>query len=106
MQYSHLLSKHGEHKYISYAELLQTNEWKQKRESIITRDENCCTSCLAIKSEYMFDYQTNILFRKDDQVFKKDIIGDSYTVDDFKKKMKIELVRFFWLKIVRTIFLV
>jgi hypothetical protein len=30
----------------TYAILLQSNEWKKKREVILSRDKNCCTQCL------------------------------------------------------------
>jgi hypothetical protein len=51
--YDELLRQHNDEKgNISYASLLQTNEWRDKRNQIIKRDKNRCTKCLKRETVY------------------------------------------------------
>lgn len=38
-------AKYPEKHLIPYEELLMTLEWRNKRETIIAQDNNCCTEC-------------------------------------------------------------
>jgi len=45
MNYSELLKSYSHPEEIPYRNLLETEEWKRKRDQIIRRDWSCCTEC-------------------------------------------------------------
>lgn len=60
--YSTLKEKYGTHGLIPYSELLTTQEWSDRRESIIKRDQYSCTECRKMATMPHRDEVTGITY--------------------------------------------
>ncbi len=86
MKYSELEEQYEEQTYIPYAELLLTDEWKEKRALILQRDTHFCTSCHSGASIYIHGrhlYYTDGDYVKQEQIVRTDL-SRAFIKDTFK----------------------
>ena len=90
MNYPDLLAQFDEDDKIPYSDLLETNEWKERRLKIIQRDKSCCTNCG--KTSSFFHLNFNISFQKNDKLFIQNISRENNLIDIIKKELNIEVI--------------
>lgn len=77
----------------SYAQLLECDEWKERREEILSRDNYYCSKCNS--SEPLKHMNYAIFFKKQHLVKNESIIETSIPLDDFKVRFDILEIKIF-----------
>lgn len=73
---------------IPYEELLNTEEWKFKRDTILHRDKDCCTKCGKTNSILCNDYKVKLTIDTNDCLSKENIGKESCTIDYAIKELE------------------
>ena len=90
MDYLELISEFENNQKIPYSDLLNTDEWKNRRESILKRDESCCTNCGKIQS---FNHSTfNISFQTKDKLIMQSVTYQNKSIDYIKEDLGIKKI--------------
>lgn len=82
MTYNELFIKHSKNSRIPYSKLLQTQEWKIKRETILERDSHRCSKCKKCSTKEI-NYQ-NVWTGELEKEYENYFTTDS-TLSDFLK---------------------
>lgn len=91
MTYSELAKQYQDRDFIPYHKLLSTTEWLSRRETIVERDQACCTSCYKTTSFECDDL--NICFDKSDGLVPDQIQFNEIPIDIFKAQRCIQNIK-------------
>jgi 5-methylcytosine-specific restriction endonuclease McrA/ribosomal protein S27AE len=76
----------------TYADLLLMDEWRSKREEILSRDNYTCTECQC--SDSMWVKNLNIYYNFENPG-NKELITDYFSIDEFKEKFNVQVINIY-----------
>src|SRR5699024_6958017 len=93
MKYKELAKNYSSNKFIPYDELLLTDEWLNKRKTILERDNYYCTKCNTTSS--VWNLGENVSFIKNKIIEPKNIITCNWSVQKVKDIFEIDNIYLF-----------